>query len=74
MCLSIPGKIVEIDGMKAVADILGASREISLELVEGIELGDYVLIHAGCAIQKLDKEEAQNTIDLFNELKDVMNG
>lgn len=74
MCLSIPGKIVEIDGIKAVADILGASREISLELVEGIELGDYVLIHAGCAIQKLDKEEAQNTIDLFNELKDVMNG
>lgn len=74
MCLSIPGKIIEIDGLKAVADILGASREISIELVEGIELGDYVLIHAGCAIQKLDREEAQNTIDLFNELKDVMNG
>lgn len=74
MCLSIPGKIVKIDGITATADILGASREISLELVDNIELGDYVLIHAGCAIQKLDREEAQNTIDLFNELKDVMDG
>lgn len=74
MCLSIPGKIVEIVGTTAVADILGASREISLELVPNVGIGDYVLIHAGCAIQKLDEEEARNTIDLFNELKDVMNG
>ena len=74
MCLSIPGKIVELDGITAVADIMGATREISVELVSNIKLGDYVLIHAGCAIQILDEEEARNTIDLFNELKDVMDG
>lgn len=74
MCLSIPGRIVELNGTTAVADILGATREISVELVSNVGIGDYVLIHAGCAIQKLDEEEARNTIDLFNELKDVMNG
>ncbi len=73
MCLSIPGKITELDGVRAVVDILGASREISVELVPEVAVGDYVLIHAGCAIQKLDEEEARNTINLFNELKDVMN-
>ncbi len=74
MCLSIPGRIVELNGAAAVVDILGASREISVELVPGLAIGDYVLVHAGCAIQKVDEEEARSTINLFNELKDVMNG
>lgn len=74
MCLGVPGKIVEIKGKYAVADILGAEREISVELLEGVKPGDFVLIHAGCAIQVLDEEEAAATIDLFNELRDIANG
>lgn len=74
MCLGVPGKIVEIKGRDAVADILGAERKISLELLEGVKPGDYVLIHAGCAIQIVDEEEAAATIGLFNELKEIANG
>ena len=68
MCLAIPGKIVEINGKMAIADILGVMREISIELLNGVMIGDYVLIHAGCAIQIVDELEAVETIKLFNEL------
>lgn len=74
MCLGVPGKVIEIKGKYAVADILGAERAISIELLEGVKLGDYVLIHAGCAIQIVDEEEAAATIGLFNELRDIANG
>lgn len=74
MCLGIPGKIIEINGKNAIAEILGVTREISIELLEKVKWGDYVLIHAGCAIQVLDEAEAEATIQLFNELKDVTNG
>lgn len=71
MCLGLPGKIVEIKDKSAVAEIMGVSREISIELLKEVKAGDYVLIHAGCAIQVLDEEEANATIQLFKELKDV---
>ena len=74
MCLGVPGKIIEIKGKYAVANILGAEREISIELLEGVKPGDYVLIHAGCAIQIVDEEEAAATIGLFNELREIANG
>lgn len=73
MCLGIPGKIISLVGKDAVAEILGAQRSISIELLENVKLGDYVLIHAGCAIQVIDEEEALDTIKLFNELRDVYN-
>lgn len=73
MCLAIPGKIVKIENMTGLAEILGASREVSLDLLKDIQIGDYVLIHAGCAIQKIDEEEALKTIELFNELKGLFN-
>lgn len=74
MCLGVPGKVIEIKGKYAVADILGAEREISIELLEGVKSGDYVLIHAGCAIQIVDEKEAAATIGLFNELREITNG
>jgi hydrogenase expression/formation protein HypC len=73
MCLGIPGKIMRLDGKNAVAEILGAERGISIELLENVKIGDYVLIHAGCAIQVVDEEEALDTIKLFNELREVTN-
>lgn len=73
MCLGIPGRIMGLDGKNAVAEILGAERGISIELLENVKIGDYVLIHAGCAIQVVDEEEALDTIKLFNELRDVTN-
>lgn len=73
MCLGIPGKVISLDGRNAVAEILGAERSISIELLENVKVGDYVLIHAGCAIQVVDDEEALDTIKLFNELRDITN-
>lgn len=73
MCLGVPGKVVEIDGKNAMAEIFGATRKISIDLLAGVKLGDYVLIHAGCAIQIVDEEEAIETLKLFSELRDIAN-
>ena len=74
MCLGLPGKIVKIESKTALVEIMGVSREISIELLKEVNIGDYVLIHAGCAIQRLDEEEALKTIELFNELRELTNG
>jgi hydrogenase expression/formation protein HypC len=74
MCLGIPGKVIEMKDKSSLVEIMGVSREVSLELLKGINVGDYVLIHAGCAIQKIDEEEAINTLSIFKELKELTNG
>jgi len=70
MCLAIPGKIVEIDNKKESATIDygdGTKRKANVTLVD-VKTGDYVLVHAGFAIEKLDEKEAQETLDLFREM------
>jgi hydrogenase expression/formation protein HypC len=61
-------KLIEIRGDRGVADVGGMKREIGLQLLEAPATGDYVLVHAGFAIQKLDEAEAQKTLALFREL------
>ena len=69
MCLAIPAQVVELrDGDNAVVDLAGVRKEISLSLVEGVALGDYVIVHVGYALNKLDPEEAAKTLALFAEL------
>jgi hydrogenase expression/formation protein HypC len=70
MCLAIPMQIVEIDGYTAVAEVDGVSRQVRLDLVPEAELGDYVLIHAGLAIARVDAEHAQETLTLLRSLAD----
>jgi hydrogenase expression/formation protein HypC len=70
MCLSIPARVVEIDGNMAKADVGGMLREISIDLCPHVALGEYVLIHAGFAIQRVDEEEARQTLDLLRKLAD----
>jgi hydrogenase expression/formation protein HypC len=70
MCLAIPMQIVEIDGYTAVAEVDGVSRQVRLDLVPEVELGDYVLIHAGLAIARVDAEHAQETLTLLRSLAD----
>jgi hydrogenase expression/formation protein HypC len=72
MCLGLPGKVIKIENKTCLIEMMGVSREVSIELLKGVEIGDYLLIHAGCAIQKLDEEEAMKTIELFTELRDLM--
>jgi hydrogenase expression/formation protein HypC len=71
MCLGIPVKIVEMRGSVGVAEYKGVRREIGLDLLDQVQPGDWVLLHAGFAIQKIDQEEAQKTLKLFEELESI---
>ncbi len=68
MCLAIPAKIKSIDGHMAEVEIGGVSRQISLELTPEARENDYVLVHAGFAIHTVEEKEAQQTLDLFEEM------
>jgi hydrogenase expression/formation protein HypC len=66
MCLAIPAKVVELrDGDQAVIDLAGVRKEISLALVDDVWPGDFVIVHVGYALQKLDPGEAEKTLALF---------
>ena len=69
MCLAIPVRVVELrDEATAIVDLGGIRKEISLALVDGVEVGDYVILHVGYALSKLDPDEAAKTLALFAEL------
>jgi len=68
MCLGIPVKVMQVDGQSAVVDVGGARREISLLLLDDVRAGEWVILHAGFAIQKMDEEEAEKTLALLREL------
>ena len=65
MCLGIPGKVIEIEKSIAKVDVGGLLRYISLDLCPDVSIGEYVLIHTGFAIQKVDEKEAEETLDLL---------
>jgi hydrogenase expression/formation protein HypC len=67
MCLAIPGKVVSIEGTIAIIDFGGVQRETNTSLVE-VKPGDYVIVHAGFAIQVVDELDALETIKLWEEL------
>ena len=69
MCLAIPVRVVELRGdATALVDLDGIRKEISLALVDGVQVGDYVILHVGYALSRLDPEEAERTLALFAEL------
>jgi hydrogenase expression/formation protein HypC len=67
MCLAIPSKIVKIENNIATIDVDGVKREASLLLLDGPEVGDYVIVHAGFAIHKIDESEAMESLKLMRE-------
>jgi hydrogenase expression/formation protein HypC len=72
MCLAIPAQVVELrPNDNALVDLAGVRKEISLALVEDVAVGDYVIVHVGYALNKLDPEEAEKTLQLFAELGDL---
>ena len=68
MCLAVPVKITKIEGKEADVDIGGISQHISLWLTPEAKVGDYVLLHTGYAISVLDQKEAEETLQLFEEI------
>ena len=68
MCLAIPARVVEInDNDLAIVDLGGVRKDISLALVEDVAVGDYVIVHVGYALTRLDPEEAAKTLALMAE-------
>lgn len=72
MCLALPVKVVEVGcgpaGDWAIVDLGGVKKEISLALLDDVQVGDYVILHVGYALSKLDPEEAERTLALFSEM------
>jgi hydrogenase expression/formation protein HypC len=68
MCLAIPAKVKSIKGDMAIVDVSGVQREASVMMTPKVKVGDYIIMHAGFAIQILDTEEAEETLRLLEEI------
>jgi len=71
MCLAIPMKIIKINEDRAIVEIGGNQREVGLQLIGDVRVNDYVIVHAGFAIQKLDEKEANETLALLREIENL---
>lgn len=72
MCLGMPLKIIKINGNDAIGEIRGISRNIRIDFLPAVKTGDYVMVHAGFAIELMDMEAANETADLFSEIEDLV--
>jgi len=68
MCLAVPSKIVKIENDIGTIDVNGVKKKVSLYLIEDASIGDYVLVHAGFAINKIDEKAARQSLKYFQEL------
>ena len=71
MCLSIPAKVTSINGDTAVVSVGGTEYEASLQLLNDVKIGDYILLHTGFAIQKISEEDAIETLKVFKEFDEL---
>ena len=70
MCLAIPMQVIEVDGVNAQVALDGVERKIRVDFVPGIMIGEYVLVHAGIAIERVDEDEAIKTLELIKAITD----
>jgi hydrogenase expression/formation protein HypC len=68
MCLAIPGRVISVDGFRAVVEVGGLERTIGVALTPEVEVGNYVYVHAGYAISVVDEEVALESLRLLREL------
>jgi len=68
MCVAVPMKVVEMSEFACVAEIDGVRKSASLLALDNVNIGDYILVHAGLAIEKLDTEAAEETLRLMREI------
>ena len=71
MCLSIPAKVESIEDDMAVVSVGGTKYNASLQMLEDVNIGDYILLHTGFAIQKLSEEEAKESLKVFEEFEEL---
>jgi len=68
MCLAIPSRVMEIDGQEGLVEFGGVTKKVNLTLLGQVSVGDYVLVHAGYAIEKIREEEAAETLDVIRQI------
>lgn len=71
MCLAVPLKIISVEGKMGIGELGGVKKKISLMLLDEVKVGDYVLLHAGFAINKLETKEAEELLQLLREISEV---
>lgn len=69
MCLAVPGRVVRLEGVDARVDFSGTKRSVRMDMLPSAKIGDYVIVHAGFALQVLDEKEARETLKLISELQ-----
>lgn len=72
MCLGVTARVVKIDGQKADVEFDGVTQTISIAMTPEVKIGEYVMLHAGFAISIIDEEQAKESMELFVELKKIM--
>lgn len=74
MCVAMPGEIIELKNDTAIVNFGKIQKEVMVTLIPDLKKGDYVLVHAGFAINKIEKEEALKTLEIFKELISSLEG
>ena len=72
MCLAVPLKLIEIDGREAVGDAMGVRRRIRVDFIPEPKIGDYVIVHAGFAIERLSEQQALEDLESWEELDETL--
>ena len=72
MCLAIPLKLVEIDDKRAVGEAMGMRRELRVDFIDKPKLGEYVIVHAGFAIERLGEQQALEDLESWGEVADAL--
>ena len=72
MCLAVPLKLIEINGKEAVGESMGMRRKLRVDFIDKPQLGDYVIVHAGFAIERLPEEQALEDIGAWEEVRDAL--
>ena len=72
MCLAVPLKLIEINGKEAVAEAMGMKRSVRVDFIDKPQLGDYVIVHAGFAIERLPEKQALDDLEAWEEVGDAL--
>ena len=72
MCLAVPLKLIEINGTKAVGEAMGMTREVRVDFIKEPKIGDYVIVHAGFAIERLPEQQAWEDIQAWEDVENAL--
>ena len=72
MCLAVPLRLTQVDGNKALAEAMGVTREVRVDFIPQPKIGDYVIVHAGFAIERLPEQQALQDLDVWEELENAL--